>query len=199
MNFRRSAGLRLGIPELAPCLRRSFSVSPYWFQAPLGSSLPYSHTPVFYSSYWPILSAGGVESVTYGRIDTIFPKSPSSAKNPRSDQYPCGFYDFSKITFFNHSKKTFFVIGQITQKPATKTKTKGNSRNRPKKLEKAYEQGLVLTMMTVCFVWIADEARRGLGGNAMIASEQTVGTRPLQTFHDDTEFAGINLTNHSRR
>jgi len=51
-------------------------------------------------------------------IDTIFPKSPFSSKNTSSTQYPCGFYDFSKIAFFDHPKKTIFIIAQNGQKAA---------------------------------------------------------------------------------
>jgi hypothetical protein len=59
-----------------------------------------------------IESVPGVESVTYGMIDTLFPKSPFPSKNTRSTQYPCGFYDFSKIAFFEGAKKTIFVMAQ---------------------------------------------------------------------------------------
>jgi hypothetical protein len=65
-----------------------------------------------------IESVPGVESVTYGMIDTIFQKSIFSSKNPNSTQYPCGFYDFSKIAIFDHPKKTIFVIAQNGPKAA---------------------------------------------------------------------------------
>jgi len=40
-------------------------------------------------------------------IDTLFRKSVFSAKNTGSNQYPCWFYDFSKITFLDPPKKLF--------------------------------------------------------------------------------------------
>jgi hypothetical protein len=52
----------------------------------------------------------GVESVTYGMIDTLFLKMDFPAKNMRFNQCSSGFYDFSKIAFFAGSKKTIFAI-----------------------------------------------------------------------------------------
>jgi len=52
-------------------------------------------------------------------IDTIFPKSRFSSKNPRFNQCSQGFCDFSKNAFSTAAKKSFFVIAQIPQKPAS--------------------------------------------------------------------------------
>jgi hypothetical protein len=61
----------------------------------------------------PVISKGRVKSVTYGTIDTIFILERFLRKNMRFRQYPCGFYDLSKIAIFVSIKKTFFVITQV--------------------------------------------------------------------------------------
>jgi hypothetical protein len=56
-----------------------------------------------------------VESVTYGRIDTIFRKLDLPAKNMRFNQYSCGFYDFEENAIFGVAKDTFFVITLLNE------------------------------------------------------------------------------------
>ena len=57
----------------------------------------------------------GVESVTYGMIDTIFPKADFPAKNTRFNQCSWEFYDFTENVIFAAAKKTFFVMAFPTR------------------------------------------------------------------------------------
>ena len=63
----------------------------------------------------PLSHRRGVESVTYGMIDTLFLKMDFPAKNTRFNQYSCGFYDFTENVIFAAAKETFFVIGFLTR------------------------------------------------------------------------------------